>query len=147
MCKLVKGDVIIMNSLEKFSNFVSKYMAVFVIVVAAIALYEPTTFKWSAPYITILLGIVMFGMGMTLKISDFKLVFQRPKDVMVGALAQFTIMPFLAWMLAHAFGLPAYECRYWLGYGFCQAGYHRLCVLRGICFLAFGFGGQTLYCQ
>lgn len=96
-----------MNSLEKFSNFVSKYMAVFVIVVAAIALYEPTTFKWSAPYITILLGIVMFGMGMTLKISDFKLVFQRPKDVMVGALAQFTIMPFLAWMLAHAFGLPA----------------------------------------
>ena len=96
-----------MNFLEKFSNFVSKYMAVFVIAVAAIALYEPVSFKWSAPYITILLGIVMFGMGMTLKISDFKLVFQRPKDVLVGALAQFTIMPFLAWMLAHAFGLPA----------------------------------------
>lgn len=54
-----------MNSLEKLSGFVSKYMAVFVIVVAAIALFEPASFKWSASYITILLGVVMFGMGMT----------------------------------------------------------------------------------
>ena len=57
-----------MNSLEKLSGFVSKYMAVFVIVVAAIALFEPASFKWSASYITILLGVVMFGMGMTLKV-------------------------------------------------------------------------------
>ena len=96
-----------MNSLEKLSGFVSKYMAVFVIVVAAIALFEPASFKWSASYITILLGVVMFGRGITLKLSDFKLVFQRPKDVFVGALAQFTIMPVLAWLLATAFGLPA----------------------------------------
>lgn len=54
-----------MNSLEKLSGFVSKYMAVFVIVVAAIALFEPASFKWSASYITILPGVVMFGMGMT----------------------------------------------------------------------------------
>ena len=54
-----------MNSLEKLGGFVSKYMAVFVIVVAAIALFEPASFKWSASYITILLGVVMFGMVMT----------------------------------------------------------------------------------
>ena len=96
-----------MQLLEKISSFVSKYMAVFVILVASIALFEPVTFKWASSYITILLGIVMFGMGMTLKISDFKLVLKRPKDVFIGALAQFTIMPFLAWMLAHVFGLPA----------------------------------------
>ena len=53
-----------------------------------------------------LLGIVMFGMGMTLKLADFKLVFQRPRDVFIGALAQFTIMPLLAYFLATAFGLP-----------------------------------------
>lgn len=96
-----------MAMLEKFSAVVSKYMAVLVIIVAAVALFEPASFKWAAPQITILLGIVMFGMGMTLKLSDFKLVFQRPKDVFVGALAQFTIMPFLAWLLATVFGLPA----------------------------------------
>ena len=55
-----------MRFLEKLSAFVSKYMAVFVIVIAACALFQPWTFKWAAPKITILLGIVMFGMGMTL---------------------------------------------------------------------------------
>ena len=42
-----------------------------------------------------LLGIVMFGMGLTLKPEDFKVVFSRPKDVIVGCVAQFTLMPFL----------------------------------------------------
>jgi len=95
-----------MKALEKLSALISKYMAVFVILVAVIALIEPWTFKWAAPKITILLGIVMFGMGMTLRLHDFQLVFQRPKDVLIGALAQFTIMPALAWLLAKGFGLP-----------------------------------------
>jgi len=95
-----------MYYLSKLSNFVSKYMAPLVIIVAAIALFEPSSFKWAAPKITILLGVVMFGMGMTLKPRDFKLVFQRPRDVFIGALAQFTIMPLLAWCLAKAFDLP-----------------------------------------
>ena len=95
-----------MHYLEKLSAFISKYMAVLVIIVAAIALIEPLSFKWAAPKITILLGIVMFGMGMTLKLRDFKLVFERPRDVMMGALAQFTIMPLLAWLLAKGFNLP-----------------------------------------
>lgn len=95
-----------MKSLEKLSAFISKYMAIFVIAIATIALFEPLTFKWAAPKVTILLGVVMFGMGMTLRIRDFKLVFQRPRDVFIGALAQFTIMPALAWLLAKGFGLP-----------------------------------------
>ena len=95
-----------MKSLEKLSAFISKYMAIFVIAIAAIALFEPWTFKLAAPKVTILLGVVMFGMGMTLRIRDFKLVFQRPRDVFIGALAQFTIMPALAWLLAKGFGLP-----------------------------------------
>lgn len=95
-----------MKALEALSNFISKYMAAFVIIVAAVALFMPWTFKWAAGYVTYLLGIVMFGMGMTLRFEDFKLVFQRPKDVLVGAVAQFTIMPGLAWLLATLFQLP-----------------------------------------
>ena len=95
-----------MKTLEAISNFISKYMAAFVIIVAAVALFMPWTFKWAAGYVTYLLGIVMFGMGMTLRFEDFKLVFQRPKDVLVGAVAQFTIMPGLAWLLATLFQLP-----------------------------------------
>ena len=95
-----------MKALEALSNLISKYMAAFVIIVAAVALFMPWTFKWAAGYVTYLLGIVMFGMGMTLRFEDFKLVFQRPKDVLVGAVAQFTIMPGLAWLLATLFQLP-----------------------------------------
>ena len=96
----------IMKFLEAVSNFVSKWMALLVILMAAVSLFWPWTFKWTTPYVTYLLGIVMFGMGMTLRFKDFQLVFQRPKDVIIGALAQFTIMPGLAWLLATLFHLP-----------------------------------------
>ena len=95
-----------MQLLEQISNFVSRFMAVFVIAIAAVALFQPWTFLWTVPYITILLGIVMFGMGMTLRFEDFRLVLERPKDVLIGTVAQFGIMPLLAWILAHALSLP-----------------------------------------
>ena len=53
-----------------------------------------------------MLGLIMFGMGLTLKPTDFQVVFQRPKDVLLGCLAQFTVMPLLAWVLARLFSLP-----------------------------------------
>ena len=47
----------------------------------------------------------MFGMGLTLRWEDFRIVFSRPKDVIIGCIAQFTIMPMLAWILARLFAL------------------------------------------
>lgn len=57
-------------------------------------------------WINPLLGVVMFGMGLTLNPTDFKIVFSRPKDVIIGCMAQFTIMPLTAWMLTLLFHLP-----------------------------------------
>ena len=37
--------------------------------------------------------------------NDFRIVFSRPKDIIIGCLAQFTIMPLLAWLLAQFFQL------------------------------------------
>ena len=54
-----------------------------------------------------LLGIVMLGMGMTIKPSDFKLVFKEPRSVIIGVILQFTIMPTLAYTIAKIFNLPA----------------------------------------
>lgn len=51
--------------------------------------------------------IVMFGMGQTLKFDDFKIVFTRPKDIIIGCIAQFTIMPLIASLLGRIFGLEA----------------------------------------
>ena len=76
-----------MKVLKKISDFVSKYMAIIVIAVAALALFAPNTVSFiKTSYVNTLLGIVMFGMGLTLKLSDFKVVFSRPKDVIVNAL-------------------------------------------------------------
>ena len=48
----------------------------------------------------------MFGMGMTLTVQDFKTVFKRPWEVLIGVVAQFLIMPFVAWALVRLFALP-----------------------------------------
>lgn len=96
-----------MKVLEKLSNFVGKYMAYIVIVVAAVALFVPSTFSFlKASYINPLLMIVMFGMGLTLKLDDFKLVLSRPLDVLIGFIAQFAIMPISALFLVKLFNLP-----------------------------------------
>ncbi|MDD6324014.1 MAG: bile acid:sodium symporter family protein [Lachnospiraceae bacterium] len=96
-----------MEVLKKVTNFVSKYMAVIVIAVAALALFAPNTVSFiKTSYVNTLLGIVMFGMGLTLKPSDFKVVFSRPKDVVIGCIAQFTVMPLLAFGLTKLFHLP-----------------------------------------
>lgn len=96
-----------MQSLEKLSTFVSRNMALFVVIVAAVALMIPSSFKWVVSQVTLLLGVVMFGMGMTLKAEDFKEILRRPRDVLSGLMAQFTIMPLLAYGLATIFQLPA----------------------------------------
>ena len=97
-----------MNLLNIVSNFFGKYMAVIVLVVTAATLFIPQTGLWvSLSWINYLLMIIMFGMGLTLKFEDFKLVFVRPKDIITGCVAQFTIMPLLAFMLCKLFNLDA----------------------------------------
>ncbi len=88
-------------------GFMSRWMAALVLLVAFVALMVPATFvhidTW---YINPILGLIMFGMGLTLSAHDFRVVFSRPKDVLIGCLAQFTVMPILAWLLAKLFALP-----------------------------------------
>lgn len=97
-----------MKVLETISNFFGKFMAFIVLVIAALALFAPVTCTWiQTGWVNYLLMIVMFGMGLTLKLEDFKFVFTRPKDIIIGCLAQFTIMPLLAFALGKFFGLDA----------------------------------------
>ncbi|MGR9049070.1 bile acid:sodium symporter family protein [Halobacillus faecis] len=88
-----------MKTLEKISQFAGSTFAVWVLLFAALSFYLPGGFTWIAPYIVPLLGIIMFGMGLTLSKKDFQEVFKRPKDVAVGVGAQFTLMPILAFLL------------------------------------------------
>lgn len=92
--------------MKKLCHYISEYMGLLVLAAAFLALAFPSILQQIRPTtISYLLGVVMFGMGLTLNLQDFKIVFSRPKDVIIGSLAQFTVMPLLAWALARLFQL------------------------------------------
>jgi BASS family bile acid:Na+ symporter len=92
--------------MKKLCRFISDHMALLVLAAALLALAFPGSIGRVSPtVINYLLGLVMFGMGLTLNLRDFQIVFSRPKDVVTGCLAQFTVMPLLAWVLSRLFGL------------------------------------------
>ncbi len=95
-----------MQALARLSQFVGKTFAVWTLLFAVLAFYSPETFKWIGPYVVTLLGIIMFGMGLTLSKDDFAEVGRRPGVVLLGVLGQFTIMPALAWLLCELLNLP-----------------------------------------
>ena len=96
-----------MKVLEAISNIAGKYFAFWVICIATIAYFIPAPFLGLNSYITILLGVVMFGMGLTLKAVDFKIIATKPLPVIIGVCAQFIIMPLVAYVLAYVMNLPA----------------------------------------
>ena len=96
-----------MQTLLKITQFASKTFALWVLLFAYLAFQFPDTYKQFAPYIPYLLGIVMFGMGITLTFNDFGKVFKHPKSVIIGVVGQFVIMPAIAFALAKCFNLPA----------------------------------------
>ena len=93
--------------MKKICDFIARWMGVLVLLTAVVSLAFPDVLHPVGMWvINPLLGLIMFGMGLTLKPHDFRIVLQRPKDILVGCLAQFTVMPLVAWGLAKAFSLP-----------------------------------------
>lgn len=88
-----------MKTIAAFSNFVGRSFAAWVIVFALLGFVLPATFSVFAPWIVVLLGIIMFGMGLTISGKDFAEVVRRPFDVAIGVLSQFIVMPLLAVLL------------------------------------------------
>lgn len=95
-----------MKALASFSAFVGKTFALWVILFAVLGFFLPETFKHVAPYIVTLLGIIMFGMGLTISIDDFRELGRRPVEVAIGVVAHFVIMPALALLLTRIIPMP-----------------------------------------
>ena len=93
--------------MRKIFILLTNAFPMWIILGSTIALVEPSIFTWfSGPFITYGLGIIMLGMGLTLKTEDFKLVMKSPKWVLTGAVLQFTVMPLLGWGFGYLFKLP-----------------------------------------
>ncbi len=85
-----------------------KYLfPIIVIIVSALALFFPASFLWPVPFIVPLLGIIMFGMGITLTPDDFKAVVKAPKIVLIGLAAQYLVMAGVAYLIVKVLNLPA----------------------------------------
>lgn len=107
-----------MKTLQKFSKFLSNDTSVVVIAIAVVTFFIPQLMGWVNYQLfwdpvgnkftsqSIILGIIMFSMGLTLTTQDFKILAQPPFDICIGAIAQYLIMPFLAFTLTRLLHLP-----------------------------------------
>ena len=96
-----------MKTLQAISAWLAKWTPLFITCVAIGAYFVPSAFGWVRGYTqTAVLGVIMLTMGMTLRAEDFRVLASRPLDIAIGALAQFTLMPLIAWALVHVLGLP-----------------------------------------
>ncbi|MBT2575304.1 bile acid:sodium symporter family protein [Bacillus sp. ISL-51] len=96
-----------MEWIKKISGFAGQTFGLWVIVFAVLGFSFPGLFSWITSYMTVFLGIIMFGMGLTLQADDFKELIRKPWHVVIGVFAQFTIMPLAAFGLAFGLHLPA----------------------------------------
>lgn len=94
--------------MDLLNKFFGKHMSAIILLASVVALVYPPSFLWvKTGWINYLLMLIMFGMGMTLKPEAFLFVFKRPLDILTGTLAQFIIMPLLAYAISKGFRLEA----------------------------------------
>ncbi|MDY6943269.1 MAG: bile acid:sodium symporter family protein [Pseudomonadota bacterium] len=104
-----------------------------VLTASGLALIKPELFTWfSGFYITAGLGVIMLGMGLTLRLEDFKNIARFPGWVLLGILLQFGLMPTFGWGLGYVFDLPSFLAAGLILVACCPGG----TASNVICFLA-----------
>jgi BASS family bile acid:Na+ symporter len=92
---------------QRAVQFATFAFPLWALLASVLSLFRPHFFTWfSGNFITAGLGSIMLCMGLTLHLDDFRRVARRPKLVLIGVALQYTVMPFLGWSVAYAFGLP-----------------------------------------
>lgn len=91
---------------QTLSRWLAAKASLFIIAIAVLTFFFPGLFGWvRGTTQTVILGIIMLTMGLTLTTEDFRIVARRPLDILIGACAQFLIMPCVAYLLVHVFRL------------------------------------------
>ena len=70
---------------------VTTFFPLWAILFSIVAFYFPETFAAGKPAIVPLLGIVMFGMGITLTFDNFTPIFKQPRLILTGLVLQFLL--------------------------------------------------------
>ncbi|QGY42042.1 bile acid:sodium symporter [Pseudodesulfovibrio cashew] len=93
--------------MERIPQFIERQFIGIAVVLSCVALAYPPSFTWVKPHIPLGLGIIMFGMGLTLEFEDFREILRKWPLVCFGMVMQYLIMPLLAVGISFALGLPA----------------------------------------
>ena len=92
------------HTLQNLSRQLASHASLFVTAIALLTFFIPELFVWvHGTTQTVILGIIMLTMGLTLTTKDFRILAHRPLDIFIGACAQFLIMPCVAYLLVHVF--------------------------------------------
>ena len=84
--------------------FRSSFLA-FIFLFLIVGVFFPSTLLLFKNYIPVFLGLVMFLMGMTLELTDFKKILKKPSLFFFVTFLQFTIMPVAALILVKTFNI------------------------------------------
>ena len=95
-----------MRYLQLINAFTARYVTVIILLFSGMAFVMPQYFGWAVQYTAFFLGAAMCGMGLNIKAKDFAIVLTRPKDIAIGVLAQYSIMPVSALIICNLFQLP-----------------------------------------
>jgi BASS family bile acid:Na+ symporter len=106
------GDFALMVRMTRLFAFLTNQFAALTVIGTVWAWFYPSHFEWfitgqvgGVKYINIGLGLIMFGMGITLRPEDFRGVLKMPRAVGIGVASQFLVMPFLGFAIAKGFQL------------------------------------------
>ena len=76
------------------------------VAIAIISFLYPGLLSPFSNAIVPLLGVVMLGMGMTLRPENFRDILKRPRVIILGVGLQFLLMPLIAFVVGNLLGLP-----------------------------------------
>ena len=95
------------NRLQQASDLFANLFPVWTLLAAGQALRAPTTFAFlSTEFFTAALAVLMFSMGITMTLDDFKRVLTKPGLVAANFVACYVMMPAVGLALGKAFSLP-----------------------------------------
>ena len=95
------------GKLAALADAISSYFPLVVAASALLGALRPAALTWvPASWMSPFLGLSMLGMGLTLSFSDFRRVLAAPRNILLGVLLQYSVMPSLAFGISRLLALP-----------------------------------------
>ncbi|HEY2133427.1 MAG TPA: bile acid:sodium symporter family protein [Acetobacteraceae bacterium] len=85
---------------------VTRLFPLWAVLISVAAYFAPGAFLPLGGWVTDLLALIMFAMGVTLRFADFRRVLTRPAPVLAGLGLHYLIMPLAAWGIAKLLHMP-----------------------------------------